>query len=248
MPAVEIDALRDIAALTSDPLAGTEKLLADNGSADGVVTVDQIGLRARQGVTDLVAALAAKAGVGDLPANLAADTLTLTKRATAPAAPGSGKCRLWIKDNGDSTWSLRAITGDAGEETVLFAGITASEFTDEPLGDSPVSDDGEQFGAGGYSQELGHDLDSEAWRLELESGNWQLPGGGGDVIPELMVEQKQADDSWLSVSGEPLWPGFPLILNTPGTPSRGLFRLQIFPTCVAPTPAAVLKLWQRTQN
>ena len=46
----EIKALRDLPALGTGVLAGSEKILADNGTADGTITASQLATLARNGV------------------------------------------------------------------------------------------------------------------------------------------------------------------------------------------------------
>lgn len=60
MPAAEIVALRDRPALTANALAGTEKLIADDGTADGLVTAQQVADLALSAAATAAAALYSK--------------------------------------------------------------------------------------------------------------------------------------------------------------------------------------------
>lgn len=272
----------------STPLAGTERVLADDGVANGRVLVSDLTAHARVGVTmnadaiaqsrvtglvsDLSAklnrselteamaeidtALDGKADLDAMPVNLTLSTLRLDKRNSAPAAPGVGKCILWIGqtpgDGNEDKWTLYATTGLTPNTTPIFTDIYAPRFTLDEFWSGEIEREGQSgsagvgWGAGGYSKEMGLDESAEGWELTITSEAWSLPGGG-DVDPAVTIYQKQADDSWsvfvidaaLSTLGTvELW--------TPGTPTRGLFKLQISPTCVAPGTAPVFSIVRRT--
>lgn len=271
------------------PLAGTERLLADDGVANGRVLVSDLVTAAQVGVTknadaisqsrvtnlisnlsakldraeltasreEIDTALDGKADADALPVNLTLSTLRLDKRSSPPAAPGVGKCVLWIGqtpgDGNADKWTLYATTGVTPNTTPIFTDIYAPVFTLDEFWSGELEREGQSgsagvgWGAGGYSKEMGLDESAEGWELTLTSDTWSLPGGGGDVDPTVNIFQKQADDSWsLFVIDTALSALGTVGLWTPGTPTRGLFKLTISPTCVAPGTAPIFAIVRRT--
>ena len=261
MPSAEIVALRDRPALTSSPLAGTEKLIADNGTADGLVTVAQLSAAARVGVrlaadpvaladvTDLVSSLAAKADAGAMPANLAADSLTLTKRDTAPAAPGSGKCTLWVgPGDNPGEFALMATCGVQGNATTLFKPIAAPEWADDPfwtnkllpIGGTGDDGDGYTFAIGEYSESFGSSsVTGSRFSLSVDS----------TISGPTVVEQQDTGGGWHVVGGANglLNAGTPFVVESDPA-RRGLFRLKFDTEFQLSDPAPTVTVTLQTPN